>query len=208
MARKKTAGGRSRRPTATTQELRQLQQTVEKVNNRINSLDRSNKLGTYASRQLLDDISADKNLKLKRESNKRYRFRLNSPRNLTKPAIKLYQRMLNQFLESETSTPTGIENARRRTRENVKEGLGSLYDREVDDEDLEDFYDMLYDSDFKYFADKIKDSDVAAFVDEAKERNLSVDDFIGLLEQHIEVNKIKDVRDRAVRLYNKYVVNQ
>ena len=72
------------------------------------------------------------------------------------------------------------------------------------EEDAEFYYDMLGDDDFDYFADKIGASTLWQLIDEAIEMNDTEDSWLNRLGNYITLNDL-DIRDRAIRLYNKYV---
>ena len=63
---------------------------------------------------------------------------------------------------------------------------------------------MLGDDDFDYFADKIGASTLWQLIDEAIEMNDTEDSWLNRLGNYITLNDL-DIRDRAIRLYNKYV---
>lgn len=64
---------------------------------------------------------------------------------------------------------------------------------------------MFGDNDFAYFADKIGASTLQEIIYDAIKNDDSEDDFISRLELYIEINDL-DIREKAIRLYNKYVL--
>ena len=99
----------------------------------------------------------------------------------------------------------GITDVRRRSRETLKETLTQLTDDAISDSDLDDFYDLIVEDDYKYFADKVPDSlEIFILINEARDKNLTEDGFIDLLKKYMTINS-EDARQRASRLYNKWI---
>lgn len=205
MARKKSVGGRARGVTA----INKLQRDIDKTNRRLNALDKANSYGKYSSKKLLRQVSNNKLLKYDRKSKNKLKLNLSlakskSLESLKKSELRLLDKQLKEFLKSQTSTPIGLKRAMENTRKEVKAGLSRLTDKDISDEDLEDFYELLYSDDFNYFSDKIGDSEVYVLIDEAKDKSSSEEDFIALLNRYITVNS-EEAREKAKNLYDKYV---
>ena len=195
MPRKKSVGGRSR-AVPTTNYL------LERANKKLVRLERANLGGTYASKQLLQSLQGRKSVKV---GSRKARNRIKVIRSLSVTEKKYVNKKLNQFIQAETSTPTGIKRKRAEVRENVLQGLSKLVDRELTKQDLDDFYDLVENEDFQGLADMIGDSEMYVLVDEAKQKNLkSPNDFTKLLNKHMTSNT-KEVRDKATRLFNKFI---
>lgn len=196
MARKRIKG-RARVPTPESKLLR----SIEMVNKKLNRLDSAGLYGSYASKKLLRNIQRDSNIKYNR--GKRSKVTVNV-KNLNRSQIRYYQKVLNSFLESKTSSAFGIKDVESRTREKLKQSLSEIRDEDLTEQDVEDFYTLVEDNDFRYFADKIGDSDIYILVNEAKSRDLKKRPFYEMLKQYMTVNT-KEARDAARRLYEKYV---
>ena len=195
MPRKKSVGGRSR-AVPTTNYL------LERANKKLVRLERANLGGTYASKQLLQSLQGRKSVKV---GSRKARNRIKVIRSLSVTEKKYVNKKLNQFIQAETSTPTGIKRKRAEVRENVLQGLSKLVDRELTKQDLDDFYDLVENEDFQGLADMIGDSEMYVLVDEAKQKNIkSPNDFAKLLNKHMTSNT-KEVRDKATRLFNKFI---
>ena len=79
--------------------------------------------------------------------------------------------------------------------------------KKLTDEDVEDFYDMMYDPDFNHITNYISPSDEFALIQEAKEQNYNEDKFTKALAQISNIeNPSEDFRNKAKKLYNKYVL--
>ena len=110
-----------------------------------------------------------------------------------------------KFLDSKYSTKKGIEEIKRKAKQGIKENL-SAEDKDITDEDIEDYVSMFYDNDFTSFlnATGMKASEVWDILDEAKENNDSEDRFLNRLSMYTTIVD-EDIRNKAIRLYNKYV---
>ena len=192
-----------RRKTPTKEELRrkkykQVKKLSRKANDRLRSLDRRLKAGTWASRKLKNRLSIKK---LKAWS---VIDRVSVKKNLSLTDLKMIEKAINQFLESKTSTKRGIEDAKNRVKDSIKTTLNEEgYD--LSDEDADTFYSMLEDDDFNYFADKVGASTMWAIMDDAIEYNESDTKFANRIERYIATINDLDTLERVQNLYNKYV---
>lgn len=169
---------------------------VNKANARLDSLQRRYKSGTWASKKLANRLSANK---MKMWS----KGKIKLGKNPTKAQMIGLNKAINQFLQSQTSTKRGIQEVKRKQIESIRLRR-SVEDEEFTEEDAEDFYDMFGDNDFAYFADKIGASKLQEIIYDAIKANDSEDNFLDRLELYIELNDL-DIREKAIRLYNKYV---
>lgn len=175
---------------------------VREVNARLNTLERRYKSGTWASKRLKTRLGTSK----LRAWTKSGRVRLRT--NLSKTQLTAINKALTNFLSSKTSTKRGIEDVKRKQIEKIKERL-SLDDEEaeeVTDEEAEFFYDMFGDNDFDDLTEKIGASALQDAIEDAIEANDSEDMFLQRLEWYggVEMQDL-DLREKAIRVYNKYV---
>lgn len=195
MPRKKSVGGR-KRTVQTTSYL------LERANRKLINLERANLGGTYASKQLLQSLQGNKAVRI---GSRKARNRIKVIRSLSASQKRFVNKKLSQFVQAETSTPTGINRKRAEIRDNVLQGLSKLVDRKLTAQDLDDFYDLVENEDFQGLADMIGDSEMYVLVDEAKQKNLkNPADFEKLLNKHMTSNT-KEVRDKAKRLFNTFI---
>ena len=196
MARKRITG-RAKSPTAQSKLLRSL----EMVNKKLNQLERAGLYGKYSSKKLFRSIQGQSNVKYNR--NKKAKITVNIS-NINQSQTRYYQKVFDTFLKSHTSSPIGIRDVQSKTAEKLKQSLSELTDSDINDQDIEDFYNLVQDEDFRSIADKIGDSDVYILVNEARERNLKETGFAKLLQQYMTLNT-QEIRDSALNLYNKFV---
>ena len=197
MPRKKSVGGRAKPISQTNRLLLQ----VNKVNRRLNRLEKAGVYGRYSSKKLIRFANESKNISYKRS--RKNKIKILDVKSL-KPAETLYiSKTLSKFTKSKTSSPIGLKEVSDTTKEKIKQALGNFVE-DVDDEDVEDFFEFIEDDEFRYFADKIGDSQLYALIGEARAKDYSENKFVETLEQYITLNNA-DVRKKAQRLYNKYV---
>lgn len=199
MARKKSISGRSRRPTIASRLIR----AIDKSNKALNRLERNQSYGTYASRRLLK-LSKSSAFNYKRK--RKFKFKIRDIKSLNIQEQLFYLKKFEKFLKSPTSKVSGIKIAKGEVRKRVKQSLGEIAEKQLTDQDVEDFFDMMYDNQFTSITDYISPSDEFAIISEAKEQNYSEDKFVNILVQTSNIeNPSEDFRNKAIKLYNKYV---
>lgn len=178
--------------------------SIEKTNRKLKSLQSSGLLGKYASKELINALKDNPNVIINR-SKKTQILKLKTA-NISPAQARYIQKSLKKFIQNKTSTPMGITDVRRRSRETLKDTLTQLTDEAISDSDLDDFYDLVVEDDYKYFADKVPDSlEIFILMNEARDQNLTEDGFIDLLKKYMTINS-EDARQRASRLYNKWAI--
>lgn len=196
MSRKRTTG----RARAATKESKLLL-TLDKVNRKLHQLDVNQVYGKYSAKKMLSLISQDANINYKKQRKVKINIKIQK---LNASQIRYYQKVFDSFLKSKTSTPLGIKDVRSKTEQKLKQSLGELVDKDITDEDIDDFYTIVQDEDFRYIADKIGDSLEYILIEQIKTTDGSVEDFIDMISKFMTVNT-EELRQKATRLYNKYV---
>lgn len=197
MARNKKASGRARPTTPENK----LLLTLDKVNRNLYRLDINQVYGKYSAKKMLAIVSRESQISYKRVSRVKIRVDI---KNLNASQIRYYQKVFDSFLKSKTSSPIGIKEVRSKTEQKLKQSLGELLDKEISEEDVDDFYTLVQDEDFRYIADKIGDSLEYILVEQIRTAGGTEEDFVNLLSKFITVNT-EELREKAKRLYNKYV---
>lgn len=196
MPRKRSISGRKR----TTPSLITL---TNQVNKQLNKLKRSGEYGKYASKSIIKLASESKKLKFNPKSYKQIKIKKSTK--FKRIEARSIRKRFEQFLSSKLSKAHNIKKIRAKTRKLVKTKLQGLLDRELSNDDIDEFYDLTHDKDFRYLADKIGDSDVYALLDEVKESNGNDEDLINKLQQFMIFSNSSDAADKARKLYNKWV---
>lgn len=199
MARKRTPSGRARPKSIQNQ----LLLSVNKVNKRLNRLDKANVYGRYSSRKILELANASENILYSRR--RRNKIKISNLGKLTSSEMRLYTKQMEKFLKSPTSSVSGVKRAKANIIKKVKTTLSAETGVELTEDDVEDFYNLVNkNDDFKYLADRIPPSQVYVLMQHTKQGEGDSDDFINLLEDYLTVNN-KNVRTKATRLFNKFV---
>lgn len=174
---------------------------VGEANERLRSLERRYKSGTWASKRLRNLLSS---FNIGVWKGRRIKLR----NNLNTTQLVAINKAITSFLKSKTATKQGIEDVKRQQIENIKERLGVDEEEaeEMTDEEAEFFYDMFGDRDFDILADKVGASALQACIEDSIEANDTEDQFLKRLEWYggVEMNDL-DIREIAIRVYNKYV---
>lgn len=178
---------------------KQVKKLSQKANIRLKNLQRiSKKQGTWASKKLKNRLSIQR-LKSWNKSG-----RITVGKKLSITDLKMVEKAINQFLASKTSTKSGINEAKLRVKDSIKNTLNERgYD--LSDDEADTFYSMLEDDDFNYFADKVGASTMWAIMDDVIEYNDTESKFINRIERYITTVNDLDTLDKVIRLYNKYI---
>ena len=196
-ARKKSLTARLSTTKSTDRLEKETRKLVSKANARLDSLQRRYKSGTWASKRLANRLSSNKfNMWSKKG-------KIKTGKNLTKAQLIGLNKAINQFLNSQTSTKKGISTWKKNQVESIK--LNRSDDPDFTEEDAEDFFTMFGDNDFDFFASKIGASALQEIIYDAMRENDSEDEFVARLSLYIEINDL-DIREKAIRLYEKYVL--
>lgn len=175
---------------------------IRKVNTKLKSLQRKNKDIKFASKRLKNKLTEQQ---INIYDLKRNRIRIPKIKmNMTK--LIYINKTLNIFLNSLTSTKKGIKEWEKRTKEGIQDLLEDLRDKEkVDNEDVEFYYETLTDSDFTDFSNKLKPSELWALIDYGVQKRMGKDEWINMLFDYMDIEPDEEIREKAERLYFKYV---
>ena len=171
---------------------------VKQANARLTRLNqRGYSTGTWASKKLNTRLQTAK-------IGAWHRGKIKVKESMSETQLKAIQKATSQFLKSKTSTYKGINKVKKNTIKSLASTLSDEDRGKVSDEDAEFYYDMLGEDDFDYFADKIGASTLWILIDEANEQGDSQEGWLDRLSRYITLND-EDVRNRAIRLYDKYI---
>ena len=174
---------------------KKVEKAIQQTNKRIKSINKKYKGTTYTW-----SINKLKN-KVGNKFFKNNRIKL--PKRI-KPVelIKLYKD-IESFLSDKQSTKSGIKEVREKAKQIMKK---DLFENDITDEEVDDYYSLLEDSDFTGFLDRdFGASEFWAVMDDAIKSNDSEDEFIERLEIMKDLSD-ENLRVKAERLYQKYVM--
>ena len=170
---------------------------VDETNRRLKGLENAGYKGSWASKKLISRLNSKKLKSYKKG-------KVVVDKTLTNTQLVGVQKALRQFLDSKTSKAKGIRDTRDATIKSLQATLSKDKQSLVTEEDAEFYYDMLGESDFEYFADKIGASTMWSLIEDAIEEGDTESSWLNRLGRYITLNDL-DVRDRAIRLYDKYI---
>ena len=182
---------------------RQVKKQVQQVNQRLKSLERQHKIGTWSSGKLKTRIKSNKTKGLMYKG-KRIRLK---PK-MTKTNLIQVQKATRQFLESATSTNKGIREARSKTIESLRDTLNFEREQEerLTDQEAEYLYSMLEDKSYRSLINEVGASLLWQEINYAQRHNISEDGFIERLNFYLEQDMDLDMQEQARNIYRKYVL--
>lgn len=178
---------------------RELTKLSKRANQRLVRLEREFGKDTWASKKLRNRLDTEP----LQAWTKTGRVKVNKKMSIVQ--LRATIKATNQFLNSQTSTKTGIKKVREKQIQRISKALGT---EEVDlsYEEAETLYTMFEDTDFTFFVPKyLTASEFWAIIEEAKEENLDVNEFTELLRQYIEFGNDIEMLTRIRAIYEKYV---
>ena len=200
MPRKRTTG-RARPVTGTSR----VQLELERVNRKLNTLAKSGHYGSYASKRLINVLSEDERVVIKKSRRGRRQVIIQGVKVLSQNQSRYYAKTLREFRTAKTSTPLGIRETRRKAEEKLKQSLGNITNKTITTKDVDDFYSIVSDADYKKIVEKIPPSEFYVIVTTAKRNSYNEEQFIDLLSSYV-TDSDEDLRKIASRLYKKFVV--
>lgn len=208
---KKQAKKEGRLFVDSTKERKQLEKIVDKnireTNRRLRALDRKGYYNSFSSKILFERLGAKNSLQTL--GDKVIGVKRRKTKNMT--YLSYLNRATRNFLASETSTPKRVESVIERTKKSMYATL-KTENNNLTMEDIENYYELLGDKDFDFFNDKygnkenyVGASELWSLIDEAKEKDMSQQGFLNMLYNYSVNVKDKDIRKKAINLFNKYV---
>lgn len=178
---------------------RQVQKDVQKANQRLKSLSRHYKTGTWSTKNLVNRLDSRT---IKAWNNESKRIKINE--NMSVTQLKAVQKAVQQFMVSKTSTRKGIKEI----SESTKESLLKTFDIEgskITKEDVQDIYDVMGSNEFNDISAKVGSSELIAMLMDTKDYQMSENSFISTLSSIIDFSNDIDLKEKASRLYNKFM---
>lgn len=169
----------------------------ERVSKEVNRV--SYDSGTWASKKLINRLETST---LDAWSKGKVRIR----ENMTITQLRAVQKATSQFMASKTSTIRGIQSVKESTKASLKATLSDEDIVEITESEVETMYNMLSDTDFKFLSDTVGASTAWSLIEDAKESNDTEQGWINRLNRYaFEINDV-DMRNKALAIYNKYIV--
>lgn len=112
-------------------------------------------------------------------------------------------RATTKFLQSKTSTLSGIKEVEQGIKQNIKNKMDEF---DLSKDEIETLYNFFEDEDFAYIRKYIDPSDLWVFLETAKQENVDVNDWLKSIENYIgsdAFGRDEDLRSRLISIYNK-----
>lgn len=176
----------------------ELKKLSKRANQRIVRLEREFGKDTWATKKLRDKLETEP----LQAWSKTGRVKVNKSMTITqmKATIKATQ----QFLNSKTSTKSGIKQVKKTTIKQLAKSLGTD-DEDLTNEEAETLYDMLSDDYVRDILKYIPPSEFWALIEDAKEAGDSQESFISRISDYIEFGNDVNMRNKLIVIYEKYV---
>ena len=124
---------------------------TEKINKKIQSLERGRNFGKYKSKELIRFAKNNEFVDLRKaRGSRRRRLRVKNLREATFGQLALISKKLKEIVRSKAFTNIGIKNIREETRKKVTDTLKGIVGPDLTDKDVDLFYDII-----KYKTDDI-----------------------------------------------------
>lgn len=179
---------------------KRINKLIGEVNQRLNSLSRISKIGTYSTKALVNRL----NTQILRLWNNRTQ-RVRRVNNLDNTELIATEKALNTFLKSSTSTKKGLRDVRKENIEEIKRRINDPDREEINDDDAEMFYNIYSDSDFRDLTGMIDPSILQVLIYDSITNNDNEEEWLARLGTIIDLTNDLDFRDSAIRLYEKYI---
>lgn len=152
--------------------------------------------GTWASKKLTQKLDGYYNTKTKQ---------VKVPKGTNIFELRKISKVLENFLNSKTSTLEGISDVEKTTKNSISNLVDDI--ENIDNEDIETLYDFFNDNDFIDVTQFIPPSDIYVILANSKAKGESEDEFLSKIEKYIDKDSLysdSDMKNKLIRLYNKF----
>ena len=178
---------------------RELTKLSKRANQRLVRLERAFGKDTWASRKLKNRLDTEP----AQAWTETGRVRVNKSMTITQ--LRAAIKATKQFLNSQTSTVSGIKKVREKQIKSISKSLGTE-EADLTYEEAETLYMMFEDTDFTFFVPRyLTASEFWGEIENAKEQNLDLNDFTNSIRKYIEFGNDLDMLVRIRAIYEKYV---
>ena len=175
---------------------------MKRVNRKLTRIRREYGNLQYSSKNLIEQITARKDLK------RAYNIktgRIQIRKSLSNDDLKSLNKLMSNFLKDKTSTISGIKNRRESARLGLKQLMGDV-DREISDSDIDAFARTFQNADFRWLMRYgMDESEFVSMVQEAISNRWTEGYFLETIIDYIGIIPDLDMKDDLIDLYNKYV---
>lgn len=181
--------------------VRQINKEIRDVNDMLERLYRHGEKNTWASKRLLARLNTVR--RAVNPKTKQLRV-IDLNRKLTVGEIREYQKSLQAFKESETSTIGGIRRIENRVKDKIRQTVTTIDEQGKlnmpTKKETEALYNLFEDKNFQDLTETIKASELWGLLTNAKEMDDSPDDFVENVS-----NYVLDIEDEGIKNALKHV---
>ena len=176
-----------------------LRKNIARVNKRIKNIEKNYGDKSWAINQLYNKIDSD----LVKGINKRGYVRVN--KSMSNIQLKAIEKATSEFLESKTSTLTGIKSTVKDVKRSLQATFGDA-DHPITTREINQLYDLVEDKNKRDLTQQIGASELWATLIQAKEQNMEFDRFYNLIENRSNIGlKEKEDIEFLENIYNSFV---
>lgn len=186
--------------------VKQINKEIRDVNDMLDRLYRHGEKNTWASKRLLARLNTVR--RAVNPKTKQLRA-IDLNRKLTVGEIREYQKSMEAFKQSETSTMKGIREARQRVLDRIKRTVSSVDEQGKlnipTNKESEALYNMFYDRDYQTVTDKLTPSELWILSSRAVSLGIEPEDFVDfVIKNHGEIED-DDVKEALEHVYRNFI---
>lgn len=172
---------------------------VHKANQRIQRLTERYGERSWATIPLYEKLEDKKVLALTEYGN----VRIN--RKMSDIKLKYVQKVVQDFIASDTSTVRGAKSAIKKTKLSLKERFSDAENlKYMTDEEVGRLYQIVENKDWRYMTEVFDPSETWARLQRAKEKNLKYDEFTELFKKDADIKDI-EIKTYLKEIYDMYM---
>ena len=172
---------------------------VHKANQRIQRLTERYGERSWATIPLYEKLEDKKVLALTEYGN----IRIN--RKMSDIKLKYVQKVVQEFIASDTSTVRGAARAIKKTKLSLKERFSDAENlKYMSDEEVGRLYQIVENKDWRYMTEVFDPSETWARLQRAKEKNLKYNEFTELFKKDADIKDI-EIRTYLKEIYDMYM---
>ena len=186
--------------------VRQINKEIRDVNDMLERLYRHGEKNTWASKRLLARLNTVR--RAVNPKTKQLRA-VDLNRKLTVGEIREYQKSLQAFKESETSTIKGIRRIENRVKDKIKQTVTTIDEQGKlnmpTKKETEALYNLFEDKNFQDLTETIKASELWGLLTNAKEMDDSPDDFVENVSNYVLDIEDEDIKNALKHVYQNFL---
>lgn len=186
--------------------VKQINKEIRDVNDMLDRLYRHGEKNTWASKRLLARLNTVR--RAVNPKTKQLRA-IDLNRKLTVGEIREYQKSMEAFKQSETSTMKGIREAKNKTLQRIKQSVSKVDEQGKlimpTDKQTEALYTMFYDKNYLTVTDTLTPSELWRLSMAAYEKNIEPEDFVDFVIKNHGYIEDQDVKDAVEAVYRNFI---